>query len=110
MKRNLEAMTVDELIQLRDQTEEALRRRKEELRDQLSRLTDADERRSRTGKPRSAMKQPRALKKKRKGNRSKVAPKYRGPKGETWSGRGLMPRWMTAAIETGASREEFLIS
>ncbi len=27
--------------------------------------------------------------------------KYRGPNGETWTGRGLQPRWMTAALESG---------
>lgn len=42
--------------------------------------------------------------------RRKVAPKYRDPdSGTTWTGRGRMPRWMTAAIATGRTREEFLI-
>lgn len=27
--------------------------------------------------------------------------KYRGPNGETWTGRGLMPRWVSAALERG---------
>lgn len=27
--------------------------------------------------------------------------RYRGPNGETWTGRGLMPRWVTAALERG---------
>jgi DNA-binding protein H-NS len=39
----------------------------------------------------------------------KVAPKYRGPDGETWAGRGAMPRWMAAAIKEGKKREDFLI-
>jgi DNA-binding protein H-NS len=39
----------------------------------------------------------------------KVAPKYRGPGGETWAGRGAMPRWMAAAIKEGKTREDFLI-
>lgn len=39
-----------------------------------------------------------------------VAPKYRHPDtGETWSGRGKAPRWLTAAEAAGASRETFLI-
>ena len=39
-----------------------------------------------------------------------VAPKYRHPKtGETWSGRGKAPRWLTAAEAEGAKRETFLI-
>lgn len=35
------------------------------------------------------------VKKKEKGT-AVVAAKYRGPNGETWSGRGLTPRWMAA--------------
>ena len=42
--------------------------------------------------------------------RRKVAPKYRDPEsGTTWTGRGRMPRWMTAAIAGGRTRDEFLI-
>ena len=39
----------------------------------------------------------------------KVAAKYRGPDGETWAGRGAMPRWMAAAVKEGKKREDFLI-
>jgi DNA-binding protein H-NS len=39
-----------------------------------------------------------------------VAPKYRGPNGETWSGRGLMPKWMATLVAAGQSRESFLIA
>jgi DNA-binding protein H-NS len=47
----------------------------------------------------------------RKGKGS-VAPKYRDPKNpqNTWSGRGRMPRWLTAATKGGKTkREDFLI-
>lgn len=40
---------------------------------------------------------------------STVAPKYRGPSGETWSGRGLPPRWLAALIASGQSKDSFLI-
>lgn len=40
---------------------------------------------------------------------AKVAPKYRGPAGETWSGRGLMPKWLTALVATGRKKEEFAV-
>lgn len=40
---------------------------------------------------------------------STVAAKYRGPNGETWSGRGLMPRWMAALVASGRTKEEFAI-
>src|SRR6516162_6055478 len=41
-----------------------------------------------------------------------VAPKYRNPDNpaETWAGRGLKPRWMTAAMRRGGKLEDFLIS
>ena len=39
-----------------------------------------------------------------------VAPKYRGPHGETWSGRGLMPRWLAALVAEGRAKEEFAVT
>jgi DNA-binding protein H-NS len=40
----------------------------------------------------------------------KVAPKFRGPDGETWAGRGATPRWLVAAMkETKKKRDDFLI-
>jgi DNA-binding protein H-NS len=40
-----------------------------------------------------------------------VAPKYRNPENptETWAGRGLKPRWLTATIKSGKKLEDFLI-
>jgi DNA-binding protein H-NS len=38
-----------------------------------------------------------------------VAAKYRGPNGESWSGRGLMPRWLSAQIAQGKAKEDFAI-
>jgi DNA-binding protein H-NS len=40
----------------------------------------------------------------------KVAPKYRNPAtGETWSGRGLQPKWLKAALEAGGKLEDFTL-
>ena len=40
----------------------------------------------------------------------KVAPKYRHPStGETWSGRGLQPNWLKAALAGGATLDEFKV-
>ncbi|MDN3543838.1 MAG: H-NS family nucleoid-associated regulatory protein [Roseateles asaccharophilus] len=42
------------------------------------------------------------------GKTSKVAAKYRNQAtGETWSGRGLQPKWLKAAIANGAKLEDF---
>jgi DNA-binding protein H-NS len=41
---------------------------------------------------------------------SKVAAKYRNAAtGESWTGRGLKPKWMTAALASGAKIEDFAI-
>jgi DNA-binding protein H-NS len=39
----------------------------------------------------------------------KVPPKYRGPSGETWAGRGAKPRWLVAVIKEGKKLDDFLI-
>jgi len=42
------------------------------------------------------------------GKASKVAVKYRNQAtGETWSGRGLQPKWLKAAIAGGAKLDDF---
>jgi DNA-binding protein H-NS len=47
----------------------------------------------------------------RGGKRGKVAVKYRDKDGNTWTGRGRMPRWLTAAMKGGkAKKDDFLIS
>lgn len=38
-----------------------------------------------------------------------VAPKFKGPNGETWSGRGLTPRWLATLIAQGQAKESFAI-
>ncbi|MFG6455457.1 H-NS family nucleoid-associated regulatory protein [Roseateles sp. BYS96W] len=41
---------------------------------------------------------------------SKVAAKYRNQAtGETWSGRGLQPKWLKAAIAGGAKLTDFAV-
>ncbi len=40
----------------------------------------------------------------------KVAPKYRNvATGETWTGRGLQPKWVQAAVASGKKLEDFAI-
>lgn len=39
-----------------------------------------------------------------------VAAKYRGPNGETWSGRGLMPKWLSALVAQGQTKESFSVA
>jgi DNA-binding protein H-NS len=39
-----------------------------------------------------------------------VAAKYRGPNGETWSGRGLTPKWLATLIAQGNTKDQYLIA
>ena len=45
------------------------------------------------------------------GEHRMVAPKYRNPDdpSQTWSGRGVTPKWLTEKMAAGGSREDFLI-
>ena len=38
-----------------------------------------------------------------------VAAKYLGPNGETWSGRGLTPKWLTSLVAQGQSKDSFAV-
>ena len=43
-------------------------------------------------------------------SRGTVAAKYRNPAtGESWSGRGRSPRWLTEEMAKGRSKESFLV-
>ncbi len=60
------------------------------------------------GKAKPAAKRASAGRPKKQGT-STVAAKYRGPNGETWSGRGLTPRWLSALVAQGKTKEEFAV-
>ncbi|MFM9014025.1 MAG: H-NS family nucleoid-associated regulatory protein [Gemmatimonadota bacterium] len=66
------------------------------------------------GRPAKATKAGVGAKGKKAGTRGtskggKVPAKYRGPNGETWSGRGKQPRWLAALVADGRTPSEFLI-
>ena len=90
---NLSGMTVEALMDLRKRVEETLNRRRAELQQQLAAL----------GVTRVVRGGGSVLKGR------KVPPKYRGPSGETWAGRGARPRWLVAAIKRGKKLDDFLI-
>jgi len=39
-----------------------------------------------------------------------IGVKFQGPNGETWSGRGRTPRWLTALEAEGKKRDSFLVA
>lgn len=52
----------------------------------------------------------RSSKGKSKSTGSKVAAKYQNKSsGESWSGRGLQPRWLKAALASGKKIEDFAV-
>ena len=53
---------------------------------------------------------PRTNVRKLRGDAGKpIAAKFRSPDGETWSGRGRMPKWLTRATAEGKSKEDFAV-
>jgi DNA-binding protein H-NS len=94
---NLSGMTVEALMDLRKRVDEMLLKRRAEIEQQLERMgAIAVGRRVARGGG-SALKG------------RKVPPKYRGPSGETWAGRGAKPRWLVAAIKGRKKLDDFLI-
>jgi DNA-binding protein H-NS len=98
---NLKSMSIDKLSKLKDQIEILLRTKigdkRQTLQTELARL-------SRFSTSRYAPKG--------SGSRGPVAPKYRNPENpsETWTGRGLRPRWLVAAMRGGRKLEHFSIA
>ena len=50
-----------------------------------------------------------AGKRKRSDAGVKLSPKYRGPNGETYAGRGPVPKWLKTLERKGANREKFRV-
>jgi DNA-binding protein H-NS len=94
----LKSMSIEKLMKLKSDVEAMLTQKVSEqrhsLQQELTKLGGYTGGKKARGSPRGA-----------------VAPKYRHPEtGETWSGRGLNPRWLTAAIKSGKSLESFAIT
>lgn len=100
----LKSMSIDRLRDLRDRVEAALN----------SKVTDQRRTIETELAKLNRFKGGKALRKFGPGNgaRGPVAPKYRNPENhaETWAGRGLKPKWLTAAIKGGKSIDAFLIA
>jgi DNA-binding protein H-NS len=92
-RANLGSMSVEALLNLRDEIGKVLNQRAVQLQSQLSRLGGEIGNRGR-GSP-------------MKGR--KVPAKYRDKNGNTWAGRGAQPVWLREKIKAGAKLEDFAV-
>lgn len=72
-------------------------------------LKDLQARKSRLGKVKASVSAKRTGGSPKKKSVSPVAAKFQGPNGETWSGRGLTPRWLATLLAQGQKKEDFAI-
>jgi DNA-binding protein H-NS len=99
-KSSLDTLSNQAVCKLRDEIAEELKSRAEGLRRQIDQLVGPT-----TTSSANTNTEHRSGSKKG----YKVAPKYEGPHGEKWSGRGLKPRWLTIAMSEGKQLNDFLI-
>jgi len=120
VKLALKKMSVADLIVLRDDVQAALSarvaRERSELQKQIDALAKLDGQPLRAKANAKGKAKPAPASRKADGKsgatvkrRGKVPPKFRGPGGETWSGRGNAPRWLVALEADGKKRDSFLI-
>ncbi len=109
LRHSVEQLSVSELTVLIEFAQQTLQHKKEAARDAL--LAEFRERASAIGLSLEGLiaqtgNLPRQAK--AKTGTEKLLPKYRGPSGEEWSGRGRTPTWLTALEAEGKKRDEFV--
>jgi DNA-binding protein H-NS len=102
MRRDLKSMSADELWSLRELVDSVLARKISDEKGRLDyRLRQLGGNAADNHKNESRARRPYP----------QVFPKYRNPTkpGETWAGRGKLPRWLTAKLKSGNKLEDFQI-
>ena len=89
-KANIQNLSIKSLIELREQVDQALLKKRQELEQQIAVL-------ARLGNGRRSL----------RGRH--IAPKYRDSEGNTWAGRGARPKWLVAELKKGRKLDSFLI-
>ncbi len=116
----LDHLTFDQLIELKDRIDKLIQSRLVEERASLLQKLDALHRYEATirkahigvhrDRGRSGEKEKAGGGDGKKKRRTKLAPKFRDPvSGATWAGRGMRPRWFREAIQAGRRPDDFLI-
>lgn len=83
----LDQMSIEQLQGLRSSIDDELKTRRAELQSKITTIDRITGTQPSTAKARGV---PRG---------TVVPPKYRGPNGETWAGRGARPRWLVEALK-----------
>jgi len=101
MAVSIKGMNAGQLLSLREEIDAALAKMVADLEKQIVQIKDLNFRATRGRKPGRS----NSLKGR------KAEPKYRNPVNpkETWAGRGMKPRWLTAALKSGKKIESFEI-
>src|SRR5262245_5864123 len=92
-KANLGSMSVEALLELRDEIGNVLNQRAVQLQSQLSRLDGEIGNRGRGSSLKGL----------------KVPPKYHDKEGNTWAGRGAQPVWLREKLKAGSKLEDFAV-
>jgi DNA-binding protein H-NS len=118
-RMNLKSMSVADLVALRDRVQQELERKisveRSALEKQITALAELEagksSRRNGAEAPSRRRKKPNEPKSPtRRPAKRRAAARYKGPNGETWSGFGRAPRWLTDLEAGGKSRESFLVA
>lgn len=118
-KLNLKSMSVSDLVALRDRVQEELARKisveRSALEKQIAALAvlEAGKSARRSGAETTSRRSKKADEPKsstRRPAKRRAAARYEGPNGETWSGFGRAPRWLTDLEAAGKSRESYVVA
>lgn len=106
---DLDAMSVPDLMTLRDAVIGKLREKVESEKNAI--IEDAKRRLAEIGVGAAGLfgSLPSMSRKGRSDAGGSLPVKFRGPNGETWSGRGRIPRWLAAVEAEGGSRDKFAV-
>ena len=100
---DLKTLDTNGLLELQDRIDEVLAHRRRELEEQLERIAGRAARSDASGGNSQSYGQPKL----------RILPRYRSKKDPTvtWSGRGMLPKWMRAEMKgTALTKEDFRIS
>ena len=106
----LDRMSIEELVIFIDAAESRRRLKEDEIKEVL--LAEFRERAEKMGMSLESLfpRLPEQTTRRRRSDAGQpLTPKFRSPNGETWSGRGIPPRWMSELEAQGHKRDEFRI-